>query len=97
VPNTPADGAALSLALKAKLRGMEARFPGLGVEEKVALLHVVIPAQYRVGHEAHFAQVTGLFLGYLKDPKTLPAWEQANMRAKYEVTTRGVELSQRSR
>jgi predicted dehydrogenase len=97
VPNTPADGAALSLALKAKLRGMEARFPGLGVEEKVALLHVVIPDQYRVGHEAHFAQVTGLFLGYLKDPKTLPAWEQANMRAKYEVTTRGVELSQRSR
>ena len=66
------------------------------METKGADLRIVIPDKYRVGHEAHFAQVTGLFLGYLKDPKSVPAWEKANMRAKYEVTTRGVELSQKA-
>jgi predicted dehydrogenase len=95
VPGAAADRPALSVAVRERLRRLEPRFPGLAVEEKGGLLRVVIPDKYRVGHEAHFAQVTGLFLGYLKDPKTLPAWERANMRAKYEVTTRGVELSQR--
>jgi hypothetical protein len=59
-------------------------------------LRIVVPDKYRVGHEAHFAEVAGHFLAYLKDPRTLPAWEKANMRAKYAVTTRGVELSQGS-
>jgi hypothetical protein len=56
---------------------------------------VVIPDKYRVGHEPHFAEVTERFLGYLKDRKTLPAWERANMLAKYKVTTEAVELSRR--
>lgn len=97
VPNTPAEGAAVALALKAKLGRLESRFPGLSVEAKGAHLRIVIPDRYRVGHEAHFAQVAGLFLGYLKDPRSVPAWEKANMRAKYAVTTGGVALSQRSR
>jgi hypothetical protein len=55
----------------------------------------VVPAVYRVGHEPHFAEVTARFLGYLKDPATLPAWEEANMLAKYRLTTEAVELSRR--
>jgi hypothetical protein len=82
--------------VKARLGRLEGRFPGLAVETKGTDLRIAIPDSYRVGHEAHFAQVTGLFLGYLKDPKTVPVWEKANMRAKYEVTTRGVELSQKT-
>jgi predicted dehydrogenase len=96
VPNAVAEGEALAVALKANLGRLEARFPGLSVEPKGAELKVLIPDKYRVGHEAHFAQVTGLFLEYLKDPRRVPAWEKANMRAKYAVTTGGVELSQRS-
>jgi predicted dehydrogenase len=96
VPNTSAEGATVALAVRTRLGLLEAKFPGLKVEEKGADLHLVIPDQYRVGHEAHFAQVTAQFLDYLKDPRTVPAWEKANMRAKYKVTTGGVELSQRS-
>ena len=48
---------------------------------------------FRVGHEAHFAQVTRNFLGYLRDRSTLPAWERPNMLAKYYVTTTGMEMS----
>ena len=54
---------------------------------------VFVPDRYRVGHEAHFAQVTRSFLGYLKAPASLPKWERPNMLAKYYVTTKAVELS----
>jgi predicted dehydrogenase len=96
VPIAPSDHDAVALALKASLGRLENRFPGLSLDTKGADLHVVIPDKYRVGHEAHFAQVMTRFLGYLKDPKSLPAWEKANLKAKYKVTTGGVALSQRS-
>lgn len=47
---------------------------------------VDIPDRYRVGHEAHFGQVTDRFLEYLEEGK-LPAWEVPNMIAKYYTTT----------
>jgi hypothetical protein len=54
---------------------------------------VVIPDKYRVGHEAHFAQVTNTFFNYLKHPASLPVWEKNNMLVKYFISTRGVDLS----
>ena len=56
---------------------------------KGAEIKIVIPDALRVGHEAHFAQVTARFLSYLRDRKQLPAWERPNMLAKYTVTTLG--------
>jgi len=57
-------------------------------------LRLEIPDRLRVGHEAHFAEVTRQFLAYLEDPSRLPAWEKANMLAKYYVTTHGVRMAQ---
>jgi hypothetical protein len=37
------------------------------------------------------------FLDYVRNPEALPAWEKANMLAKYYVTTMGVELGRRDR
>ena len=37
-------------------------YPGVGVEDRGAEIHVTIPDALRVGHEAHFAQVTASFL-----------------------------------
>ncbi len=51
---------------------------------------VNIPEEYKVGHEAHFAQVTEKYLQYLKDG-ALPAWEIPNMITKYYTTTQGLE------
>jgi hypothetical protein len=56
-------------------------------------MQVTIPDRYRIGHEAHFAQVTNQFLMYLHNPSSLPRWEKANMLAKYCVTTKGVLLA----
>ncbi len=60
---------------------------------KGAEIKLVIPDALRVGHEAHFAQVTARFLSYLRDRTKLPAWERPNMLSKYTVTTVGTEMS----
>ena len=80
-------------AVQAKIESLKKDYPGLGVEDRGAELRIAIPDALRVGHEAHFAQVTASYLRYVRDPLTLPAWERPNMLAKYYVTTKGTELS----
>jgi predicted dehydrogenase len=80
-------------ALLAKVKALQRDYRGIAVEDRGADLRVTIPDALRVGHEAHFAQVTSAFLGYLRSRGTLPAWERPNMLAKYYLTTKGTELS----
>ena len=49
-------------------------------------LKIDIPAEYRVGHEEHFGQVTAKFLEYLTAGE-LPDWEVPGMVTKYYTTT----------
>ena len=57
-------------ALGQKMEELVRRYPGIGLEDQGARVRVTIPAQYRVGHEAHFAQVTRQFFEYLERPRT---------------------------
>jgi hypothetical protein len=82
-------------ALEARVAALAKQFPGIAVEDRGAEFRVTIPDRYRVGHEAHFAQVTNRFFDYLRAPAAFPAWENPNMLAKYFVSTKGVELSRR--
>ena len=93
VPNNAADAPAILAAAKARMAAAAAEWPGVGAEMKGAEIKVTIPDALRVGHEAHFAQVTSRFLSYLRDRSKLPAWERPNMIAKYTVTTLGTEMS----
>jgi predicted dehydrogenase len=96
VPNS-ADGKNQVLAaVEAKVQALQRDFPGIGVEDRGTEIHITVPDPLRVSHEAHFAQVTANFLKYLRDRRTLPAWERPNMIAKYYVTTKGAELSRQS-
>jgi predicted dehydrogenase len=95
VPTGPEAGQ-VKPAVEKRIAALQDRYPGLAVSSEENALRVVIPDQYRTTHEAHFAEVTERFLAYLKDPKTMPRWEKANMLAKYYVTTKGTELSRRS-
>lgn len=90
-----AAGADVRRALEAKVASLQPLFPGIAVQAAGGELRVSIPDALRVGHEAHFGQVTSAFLGYLRDRSTLPAWERPNMIAKYYVTTHGTDLSRR--
>jgi predicted dehydrogenase len=80
-------------AVRAKVKALQAEFTGIDIEDRGAELRITIPNAWRVGHEAHFAQVTRRFLEYLRDPTSLPAWERPNMLSKYYLTTRATELS----
>ena len=53
---------------------------------------VLIPDRYKLGHEAHFTEVTQKYLGFLADG-AMPAWEEANMIAKYTTIMQAYEMS----
>jgi len=93
VPVNPADRAALRTAVDRRVQALAATWPGIAIEDAGPDIRIAIPDRHRVDHESHFAQVTQHFLSYLKDRRTLPAWERANMLAKYYVTTTGTEMS----
>ena len=69
------------------------QYPGIGVEDDGERVPGHHSGRYRVGHEAHFAQVTNQFFTYLKHPLKFPRVGEPDMLAKYYVSTKGVELS----
>jgi predicted dehydrogenase len=93
VPNSAAARDEVFAALRKVVAGWQKSWPGVAVEARGGEAQIVIPERYRVGHEAHFAEVTRAFLGYLQAPSTLPEWEKSNMLVKYFISTKGVELS----
>jgi predicted dehydrogenase len=75
------------------LKGMQADFPGVGYNLlRDGRYRITVPAELRVGHEAHFAQVTEQFLDYLREGQ-LPEWERTNMLTKYAVTMAAYRMS----
>ena len=96
IPRDPAAKAQVLAAVQGKLQSLQHEFRGVGVEDRGSELHVTIPDRFRVGHEAHFAEVAANYFKYLRDRASLPHWERPNMLAKYYVTTMGSELSRKS-
>jgi predicted dehydrogenase len=95
VPNQPGDKAEVAAALEKRIESLQDDYADVGIEDLGSELRLTIPDRYRVGHEAHFAEVTSRFLKYLGTPSLMPGWEKSNMLAKYWVTTNAVRLSHR--
>jgi predicted dehydrogenase len=95
-PSKGSDLKALAESLADAVLRLNRTHPGLVLEGKNGIWHVRIPDAYRVGHEAHFAQVTESFLDGLLKGK-LPEWEVPNMIAKYYTTTAALELARDAR
>jgi predicted dehydrogenase len=74
-----------------RIAQLQARWPGLDGVESGGELRLAIPEEFRVGHEAHFAQVANRFFEYVRAPGSMPHWEPPCMMAKYFVSTKGVE------
>jgi predicted dehydrogenase len=96
VPSRPEDKAGVLAAVRRKLGGIQDRFLGTQAVDLGPEIRIEIPDRLRVGHEEHFAQVMRDFLRYVRDRRTLPAWERPNMLAKYYVTTEGTRLARLS-
>lgn len=94
-PAPGADRAALGRALVASVARLAAEnYSGLEVVEEGGRWRIVAPDALRDGHEAHFGRVTDSFLRYIGE-ETIPAWERANMMAKYYVTTSALEMARK--
>jgi predicted dehydrogenase len=86
------NGAGYEAQLMDQLKLVQAKYPGIGLKKEGNRWEVIIPDKYKDGHEAHFARVTGKFLGYLKNGD-MPKWEVPNMIAKYYTTTTALQLA----
>jgi predicted dehydrogenase len=84
----------LAVALADALVELQQEYPGIDLRKEGENWRVLIPDSYRLGHEAHFGEVTERFLHYLVDGK-LPEWEVPNMLAKYYLTTTALELAKK--
>lgn len=87
------DPVAYEKDLVASMEKVSAKYPGVALNKiGDGVWQIEIPSKYRVGHEAHFGQVTEHFLQYLKEGK-LPDWEVPNMIAKYYTTTSALDMA----
>ncbi|MCG6189063.1 putative oxidoreductase C-terminal domain-containing protein [Maribellus maritimus] len=75
------------------VQGLTSNYSGIELEKLTdTTWKLNIPAKFKVGHEAHFGQVTEKYLQYLIDGK-LPEWEVPNMIVKYYTTTEGLKAA----
>lgn len=91
-PAPGADAGSLERGLRRFIEEISDRYPGLALEPWESGWQVSIPDRYRVGHEAHFGEVTSRYLGFLESG-SMPQWEITNMISKYYVTTRALEMA----
>ncbi len=91
-PVAGTDKTVLKADLDKAIANLQKDYPGLAAIDTDAGWQIVIPDKIRVGHEAHFEQVTQRYLQYLRDGK-LPDWEVPNMITKYHITTAALEMA----
>lgn len=75
------------------LKKINEKYAGVKTEKSQNGWKLIIPDSFKIGHEAHFAQVMERYLQYLKNGK-LPEWEVPDMLAKYYVTTYGSAMAE---
>lgn len=88
----PVKSGGYEAVLTEQFKKIQEKYAGVELRKNTKGWEVVIPEQYKEGHEAHFARVMEKFLGYLKNGD-MPTWEVPNMLAKYYTTTRALEVA----
>jgi predicted dehydrogenase len=93
-PAKPVGG--FSEKVNAAIAALQKKWPGVSAKPtgKGNAWEVVIPEKYKLGHEAHFAQVTKNYLQYLSEGQ-LPRWEVPNMLVKYHTIMEAYRMSRK--
>ena len=91
-PVEEGDAAAVESALREAVTNLSREYAGLDLVSVPSGWSIVIPDEFRVGHEAHFAQVTETYFRYLIEGQ-VPSDEVQNALTKYAITTRALELA----
>jgi predicted dehydrogenase len=77
----------IGAALERRIAALAQTHKGLGLERRGEEWQIVIPDALRIGHDAHFRELTKGFLAHIENPASLPAETNANLIAKYYVCT----------
>ena len=86
-------GSGFETDLNFTISELQSEFPGIRAEKiSDSVWKILIPNILKIGHEAHFGQVTDNFLKYFKEG-ILPDWEIPNMKAKYHTTIEAYKLA----
>lgn len=97
IPNPNVNRSELMTALETKLKALSAQYPGLSLREMGDQIRIVIPDQVRRQGGDHFTALVHRFFNFVQGKEQVPAWEKANMIAKYYVTTKAVDLAREAR
>jgi predicted dehydrogenase len=84
-------------ALERRIAALAATHPGLGLERRGGEWKIIVPDALRIGHDAHFRELTKDFLARVERRATLTAVERANLIAKYHVTTAAIAAAAQGR
>lgn len=95
IPSDEEQSAAVSAALKGKLKTLSAAYPNLSLRKDGRSIRVVIPDSLRERNGSTFGQLVEQFLQYVRNPQSFPAWESPNLLAKYYTTTTAVRIADR--
>jgi predicted dehydrogenase len=79
--------AEIGAALERRIARLAETSTGLGLERQAGAWKILIPDALRIGHDAHFRELTWGFLALVESPGSPPAWETPNLVAKYFVCT----------
>jgi predicted dehydrogenase len=77
----------IGAALERRIAALGATHQGLGLETRAGEWRIVIPDALRIGHDAHFRELTKGILARIEQAEPTTAEERANLLAKYYVTT----------
>ncbi len=89
---TDASDAEFEKTLLASLSKLQGIYPGVTAKKIAGAWEIIVPDKFKIGHEAHFAQVMDDYLKYLAAGK-LPDWEVPNMITKYYTLMEAYRLS----
>ncbi|MCF7734255.1 MAG: Gfo/Idh/MocA family oxidoreductase [Akkermansiaceae bacterium] len=78
--------------LTSRLASLNKTYPGLAIKPAAKGWEVVVPDSFKIGHEAHFAQVTAKYLKFLATGK-LPEWEVPNILTKCHTIMEAYRMS----
>jgi predicted dehydrogenase len=91
-PEPGIDSAAYEATLKGSLARLSHTYPNLSYKRSGQSFHVLVPASDHRGDDLH--TIFEEFAGYVRDPSSFPESENANMLAKYYLTTTAVTMAQ---
>jgi predicted dehydrogenase len=77
-------------SLQEGLKKIQQKYPGVELSRSGKTWQVIIPDDFKIAHEQHFALVVKKYIEYLKEGK-MPEWEISAMLAKYYTTTQALE------